>query len=377
MSEQIGEVKSDRLTSLDVFRGATIAGMILVNNPGSWAYVYPQLRHADWHGWTFTDLIFPFFLFIVGVAIVFSFSRRIELGYSKTKLFLKVIRRALILFALGLFLNGFPNFDFSTIRIMGVLQRIAICYLFASLIYLTSSVRWQAIWSIVLLFVYWGLMEFVPVPGIGAGLYEKGRNFAAYVDSLILSGHMWSVTKTWDPEGIVSTIPAISTTLFGVLTGHWLRSKRDEIEKTLWLFIMGNLGLFIGAVWNAWLPINKNLWTSSYAVFTAGFALIVLGFCHFFVDIKGYRKIVYPFVVYGMNAIAVFVLSGIIGRLSVYFKVSLSDGSMTTVKNYIYENFFASWLGPMYGSLGYAIAHVLLMYLFVWILYKRKIFIKI
>ncbi|CUU02123.1 Predicted acyltransferase [Candidatus Thermokryptus mobilis] len=371
------ELKVARLTSLDVFRGATIAGMILVNNPGSWAYVYPQLRHADWHGWTFTDLIFPFFLFIVGVAIVFSFSRRIELGYSKVKLFGKVVRRTIILFALGLFLNGFPEFNLSTIRIMGVLQRIAICYFFASIIYLTSNVRGQAIWSFALLFIYWGLMEFVPVPGIGAGLYEKGRNFAAYVDSLILKGHMWSVTKTWDPEGIISTIPAISTTLFGVLTGHWLRSKKSDVEKTLWLFIMGNLGLFIGAVWNAWLPINKNLWTSSYSVFTAGFALVVLGFCYYFVDVKGYKKWAYPFIVYGMNAITVFVLSGIIGRLSIYFKVSLPDGSKTTVKNYIYENLFASWLGQMNGSLGYAIAHVLLMYFLMWILYKKKIFIKI
>ncbi len=377
MGEEKSAVSSGRLTSLDVFRGATIAGMILVNNPGSWSYVYPQLRHADWHGWTFTDLIFPFFLFIVGVAIVFSFSRRIELGYSKVKLFWKIVRRSLILFALGLFLNGFPTFDFSTIRIMGVLQRIAICYFFASLIFLTSGLRWQVFWSIILLFVYWGLMEFVPVPGIGAGLYEKGKNFAAYVDSLILSGHMWSATKTWDPEGIVSTIPAISTTLFGVLTGHWLRSRRNEIEKSLWLFIMGNLGLFIGAVWNSWLPINKNLWTSSYAVFTAGFALIVLGFCYYFVDVRGYKRFTYPFVVYGMNAITVFVLSGIIGRLSIYFKVSLSDGSVTTVKNYIYENFFASWLGPMNGSLAYAIAHVLLMYFLMWILYKKRIFIKI
>ena len=377
MSEEKTLGISGRLTSLDVFRGATIAGMILVNNPGSWSYVYSQLRHADWHGWTFTDLIFPFFLFIVGVAIVFSFSRRVELGYSKVKLFWKVVRRSLILFALGLFLNGFPTFDLSTIRIMGVLQRIAICYFFASVIFLTSSLRGLVFWSVVLLFVYWGLMEFVPVPGIGAGLYEKGKNFAAYVDSLILSGHMWSVTKTWDPEGIVSTIPAISTTLFGVLTGHWLRSKRSEIEKSLWLFIMGNLGLFIGAVWNSWLPINKNLWTSSYAVFTAGFALIVLGFCYYFVDVRGYKKFTYPFVVYGMNAITVFVLSGIIGRLSTYFKVSLSDGSTTTVKNYIYENFFASWLGPMNGSLAYAIAHVLLMYFLMWILYKKRIFIKI
>ena len=169
MSEEKTLGISGRLTSLDVFRGATIAGMILVNNPGSWSYVYSQLRHADWHGWTFTDLIFPFFLFIVGVAIVFSFSRRVELGYSKVKLFWKVVRRSLILFALGLFLNGFPTFDLSTIRIMGVLQRIAICYFFASVIFLTSSLRGQVFWSVVLLFVYWGLMEFVPVPGIGAG----------------------------------------------------------------------------------------------------------------------------------------------------------------------------------------------------------------
>jgi predicted acyltransferase len=367
----------NRLTSLDVFRGATIAAMILVNNPGSWSYVYGQLGHAPWHGATFTDTIFPFFLFIVGVAIVFAFSKRIEAGAPKKDLYLKIIRRSLIIFALGIFLNGFPFYDFSVIRIPGVLQRIAICYFFASVIVLTGGIRWQVLWSVLLLFVYWAFMEFYPVPGVGAGVYEPARNFAAYIDNMVLSGHMWTVSKTWDPEGIWSTLPAISTTLFGVLTGHWLRSKKDPLQITVGLLLAGNAVILLGAIWGEYLPINKNIWTSSYSVFMAGLAMVCLAFCYYFIDIKGYKKFTQPFLVYGMNAIAVFVLSGIIGRLTTIIKVTQADGHQITVKHWMYENLFASWLGPMNGSIGYAISHIVLLYLLMLILYKKKIFIKI
>ena len=371
------KVASKRLVSLDFFRGATIAAMILVNNPGTWEHIYPPFRHAEWHGWTFTDLIFPFFLFIVGVAIVFAFSKRLQLNTPKVVLYKKIVRRFLILFALGLFLNGFPYFDFSSLRIVGVLQRIAICYLIASIIFLNSTWKGQLAWASALLFIYWALMEWIPVPGVGVGIYEKGANFAAYIDNLILKDHMWAVSKTWDPEGIISTIPAISTTLFGVLTGHLLRSERSATEKTLYMFMYGNAGLFIGSVWHYWLPINKSLWTSSYSVLMAGLALICLAFSYYLVDVKGYRKGAQPGIVYGMNAITVFVLSGIVAKLLSIIKFTLEDGSKITLKGWLYETFFTSWLGDYNASLAFAIVFILVMYFLMWLLYKKKIFIKI
>ncbi len=373
-----GSNPSGRLLSLDFFRGTTILAMILVNNPGSWAYVYPPLLHAKWHGWTFTDLIFPFFLFIVGVAIVYAFSKRLSSGTPKIDLYKKIIRRTLILFALGLFLSGFPYFDFSTIRIMGVLQRIAICYFVASIIYLHTDWKGQLGWAIGLMLAYWAMMEWIPVPGIGPGSYEKGANFAAYIDSMFLEGHMWSVSKTWDPEGIISTIPAISTILFGVLTGHWMRSDKNPIEKTLGLFIAGNFMMFVGSVWSWVLPINKNIWTSSYTVMMAGLALICLGFSYYFIDVrKGSKKWLQPSLVYGMNAITVFVLSGIFAKILYLITLTQADGSQITLKGWIYQNLFVSWLGDVNGSLGFAITFIVIMYLLMLILYKKKIFIKI
>ena len=369
--------QSTRLISLDVFRGLTIAAMILVNNPGSWSHVYAPLRHAEWHGWTFADLIFPFFLFIVGVSIVFAFSKKLEMGVVKRSLHTKVVRRTLILFALGLFLNGFPFFELSTLRIPGVLQRIAICYFITAVIFLNSTWKGQFAWAIGLLLAYWAIMEWIPVPGIGAGLYEKGSNLAAYIDSLFLEGHMWSATKTWDPEGLISTIPAISTTLFGVLTGHWLRSNKTPLEKTVWLFIIGSAAFIIGSLWKFWLPINKNLWTSSYSVLMAGLALICLGIIYFFIDVRGWKKWIQPAQVYGMNAITVFVLAGITARLLYVIKITNADGSTISVKTLIYNNLLASWLGDSNASLAYAIVFIIVMYLCMLILYKKKIFAKI
>lgn len=364
-------LQSNRLLSLDVFRGAVIAAMILVNNPGDWQQVFAQLLHAEWHGWTFTDLVFPFFLFIVGAAMVFSLSKRVAPVYKK------IIRRFVVLFLLGLFLNAFPYFDFANLRIPGVLQRIAVCYLMAAIIFLHSSKRGQCLWAAGLLFLYWALMEWYPVPGTGAGLYEKGANFAAYIDNLLLKGHMWAYSRTWDPEGIISTLPAITTTLSGILAGHLLKSEKTPVKKAGILFLSGIAAAAAGLTWNIALPINKSLWTASYAVFTAGLASICLSIIYYLIDVRGVRRGIGPFRVFGMNAIAVYVLSVIVAKLSGLIRFTGAEGNMVTLKTRIYDTFFASWPGGKFSSLVYALFFILIMYLFNWILYKKKIFIKI
>ncbi len=386
MSNETSTPSAGRLVSLDAFRGFTIAGMILVNNPGSWSYVYPQLRHAPWNGWTFTDWIFPFFLWIVGVAMTFSFPKRIAQGASRGNLLLHTIRRSATLFLLGLIMAGFPfgllfdhTFSFATIRIPGVLQRIGVCYLFASIIFLYTNLRGQAIWTFALLAIYWLLVKLVPVPGYGPGVLDPMGSLCWFVDSTVLKGHTWSGAPVpgFDPEGIVSTLPAIATTLFGVLTGHWLRSDRSKEEKTAWMFIAGNACLLLGSILDMWLPINKNLWTSSYSIFMAGWALICLATFYWFIDVKGYSKWAKPFVVYGMNAIAVFFLSGILARILMLIKVSTTGGSQMSLRAYLYENVFAVIAGPMNGSLLFAISYILFWWLMMAFLYRAKIFIKI
>lgn len=367
---------SERLASLDAFRGITIAGMILVNNPGSWSHVYPPLLHAEWTGWTPTDLIFPFFLFIVGVAMTFSFAKyRRDHTLAKKAVYLKVIRRTLIIFGIGLFLNGFPHFNFSTIRIPGVLQRIAVVYFFASLITLNTSIKGQVAWLAGLLLFYWAIMTLIPVPGYGAGNLTPEGNFAAFIDQKILTGHMWRATKTWDPEGLMSTIPAIGTALAGVLTGHWIRSGKDRREIAGWMFVAGWSAIVIGLFWGIVFPISKSIWTSSYVVFTAGAALQFLGFCYWLIDVQGIKRWAFPALVYGMNALAVFVLSGLVGRLMYLIKVGAGEG--ITLKGWIYQNIFASWASPINASLIFAVTNILFWYLMMWLLYRKRIFIKI
>lgn len=370
---------SSRLLSLDAFRGATIAGMILVNNPGTWNSIYPQLEHAKWDGWTFTDWIFPFFLWIVGVAMTLSFAKRVEQGADKNHLLLHVLRRAAIIFGLGLFLNGFPFFDLSTIRIPGVLQRIALCYLIGSILYLYLSFRAQVIWTVSLLAAYWLLLKLIPVPGYGAGLLEPLGSLCWYIDANVLIGHTWSGAPApgFDPEGILSTIPAIGSTMLGVFTGRWLRSRRSSEEKTAWMFVAGNFLLLFGAILDMWFPINKNLWTSSYVVFMAGWALVCLAIFYWLIDVKGYTRWAMPFIIYGMNAIAVFVLSGIVGRLITLIKWTATDGSVLTLKGYIFNTFFSPLGSPVNASLLYAIAFVGIMFLVVWGLWKKKWFLKV
>ena len=364
-----------RLVSLDVFRGATIASMILVNTPGSWAAVYPPLRHSAWHGWTFTDMVFPFFLWIVGVALTLSFAKRVERGDDRLRLFLHTAQRAAIIFGLGLVLNGFPYFHLATWRIPGVLQRIAVCYLIAAAIFLLSTWRGQLIWIVSLLAGYWMLMTLVPVPGVGAGVLDTNGNLAQYVDGVVLGNHMWSQTRTWDPEGLLSTIPAIATVLFGVLTGNLLRSALTAAEKTAWMFFGGNALLFCGLVMHVWFPINKNLWTSSYVAFMAGLATIVFACCYWLVDVKGHRGWFRPFAIYGMNAIAVYVLAGALETILDLIQVGAPQPE--SLHGYLYGHLFTPLASPLNASLLWAVCCVLALYAVAYGMYRRKWFVKV
>jgi predicted acyltransferase len=363
--------------SLDVFRGITIAGMVLVNNPGTWEHIYWPLRHATWHCWTPTDLVFPFFLFIVGVAITLAFGNRVESGRGKRDLYLKVIRRSLIIFAIGLFLNAFPYFDFAELRIPGVLQRIAICYLIASLIFLNASIRTQAAITLALLLIYWFLLEFIAAPGFAAGDLSKEGSLPSFIDRVVLGKHIWAQGKVYDPEGLLSTIPALATTLIGVLTGHWLRTKNSSFEKVAGLFVAGAICVAVGWAWNSFFPINKALWTSSYVLFTGGLALQLLALCYWIIDIKGYREWAKPFEIFGLNAIALYVGAAIMAELLGIIKVTGAEGIRVPLGSWIYDNLFASWASPVNASLAFAIVFVLVWLGLMWILYRRKVFIKI
>ena len=365
----------ERLVSLDAFRGITIAGMILVNNPGAWRHAYAPLRHAEWNGWSATDLIFPFFLFIVGVAITLSLGEALRRGAPGKVLFVKVVRRSVIIFGLGLFLNGFPFFEWETLRIPGVLQRIALCYFFASVVVLTTRERGQTMAAVLLLIGYWLLMVLVPLPGVGAGRLERGANVAGYVDQMLLRGHM--LRLHWDPEGVLSTLPAIATTLAGVLTGHWLRSPRSPLERVTGLFVAGNFAVLTGLLMGIWFPINKNLWTSSFVVFTAGMALILLGMCYWLIDVRGYRRWAKPFVIYGTNPLLAYLLSTLMDKSMLSIVVTADDDSRVVLKGYLFERYFLPLASRAHAALLYAVLYVLLWLGLMAILYRRRIFVKI
>jgi predicted acyltransferase len=373
--EHKGTAVTGRMLSLDVFRGITIAGMILVNNPGSWEAIYSPLEHAKWHGWTPTDLVFPFFLFIVGVSITLSLARRAESGGSKRDLYLKIVRRTLVIFALGLALTAFPYNDAAGFRIPGVLQRIAVCYFFASVIFLNTRWRAQAAIAAALLLVYWAAMKLIPVPGFGAGNLEMDGNLAAYVDRAVLGRHTWK--PLYDPEGILSTVPAIVTALAGVLTGHLLRTRREPMEKVAAMFVAGVACIVAGWVWNFRFPVNKALWTSSYVLLTAGFALQMLAVCYWLIDIKGYRAWAKPFLVFGSNALAVYFLSEAFVRAVDASSFKTAGGGETNLLALIYERLFAPLASPVNASLMFAVCTVLFWLCVMWILYRRRVFIKV
>lgn len=382
--------QQQRLISLDVFRGLTIAGMVLVNNPGTWSHIYWPLEHAEWNGWTPTDLIFPFFLFIVGVAIPLAFGKRIERGDPRKKLFLKVVYRSVIIFLLGEFLAGFPYFHLSTIRIPGVLQRIAVCYFLAGLIYLLTRARTTAIIAVALLVVYFIVMKHVHWNGYYVGDLSKEGSLASILDRKVLGPHIWKQGIVYDPEGILSTMGALATTLFGVLTGYLIRDKnKTPIEKVAVMMVAGFGCVIIGWCWNPWFPINKSLWTSSYVFFTAGLALEFLALCYWLIDIKGVKWWTKPFVIFGVNAIVLFVGTGLMarlmgmsgdtfmGRFNALLHVRKPDGSPMALQPFIYNHLFASWLSPNNASLAFAISFILLWLFLMWLLFRRNIIIKI
>lgn len=376
----------DRLLSLDAFRGATIAGMLLVNNPGSWSHVYAPLLHAPWHGWTPTDQIFPAFLWIVGVSMTLSTARRVEAGADRLALLRHAVQRAAIIFALGLALTAFPfglwpghSLDLATMRWPGVLQRIAVCYLAASAIFLWCRPRGQAWWAAGLLLGYWALLALVPVPGYGAGVLDPKGNLAWWIDSHLLAGHTWrgAPAPGFDPEGILSTLPAIATVLTGVLAGEWLRRGGRGAHVSGALAGAGLLALAGGCVWDAFLPVNKNLWTSSYVLLTSGWSMLVFAAFHWAIDVRGWRWWAQPFVWYGMNALALFVLAGVVARLLGLIRWSGADGAVVTLKGWITGTLFTPYLSPVNASLGFALLFVGVFLLIAWAMWRRKWFIKV
>lgn len=377
------QINSTRLLSLDVFRGATVAAMILVNNPGSWRTIYAPLKHAEWDGCTPTDLIFPFFLFIVGVSIAYSYgTKRLNPETHKSSI-LKAGKRTLILFVLGLILSLFPRIltdpvgAFEVVRIPGVLQRIAVVFLVTAILFLKFSEKSLLRIGIALLIVYWVIMNFIPVPGVGFANLGKETNMGAWLDrTLLTEAHLYQ--KTWDPEGILSTIPAIASCLFGVLVGCYLkRGSVSDSEKVAWLSFYGFLTFILGMIWGLQFPINKYLWTSSYVLYTGGLATLFLALMYWIIDCKGYKKYTKPFLVYGVNAITVYFLSGMVGRTMTLIKLTGSDGSELNLKDWIFQTVFASMLSPINASLAYAFTYIVLWGVVVWVMYNRKIFIKV
>lgn len=378
---------STRMLSLDVFRGITIAAMVLVNDPGTWSAVYPPLLHSEWNGLTPTDLIFPFFLFIVGVSIALSLGKQMDIGKVGRAVHIKIFKRAFLLFALGVLLEIFPFYNLwsaawfepSTTRIMGVLQRIAICYLVGALIFLHTNWKRQALITAILLLGYWGLMTLINVPGCDVtSVNDNACNLAAYVDRVVLTtNHIWDQSKVFDPEGLLSTIPAIATTLAGVLTGHWLRSDRSVSRKFAGMLTAGVALVVIGWIWSFWFPLNKSLWTSSFAACTAGFAVVFLAICYWLVDLKGYRKWAVPFTIFGSNAIALYVGATTMAAILALVELTTSDNKTFSLQELIYGRVFLPLGQPVNASLLYAISFLLVWLVLMWLFYRKKIFIRI
>ena len=361
-----------RIASLDAFRGFAIASMVLVNNPGDWGHLHAPLEHARWNGWTFTDTVFPFFLFAAGMAMAVSLDRRLRAGDDRAKLLATVLRRALVIFAVGLFLNLFPSFHPGTVRIPGVLQRIALCIAIASPVVIYGRTRAAVLAMAALTAVYAISMLFVAVPGpdgvVAAGMLEPGRDFGAWLDRTVLGGHLWSQSKTWDPEGLASTLPAACSLLFGVLAGRWLLRRPGTLATSLRLLVVGLVAFAIGTLLGAvFMPINKNLWTPSYCVLMTGLALVLLAFFHATMDVLAFgRKLFLPLTIYGMNALFVFAFSGLVARLLI----------MGDTKRVLYAPIQSLAISPENASLLFAIAFDLAMFAVAWFLWKRRWFIR-
>ncbi len=393
----------ERLLALDVFRGMTVAGMLLVNNPGTWSAIYPPLEHAKWHGWTPTDLIFPFFLFIVGITTELSLRARRARGDDESAIVRQILPTVLLIFLFGLFLAAFPFYTWAAIaenptptfldrvvhrfehlRVLGVLQRIALAYLCGALLTLRTTWRQQLVILSVLLFGYWALMTLVPVPDTGVPgrfvLDKPDQLLSAWLDRTVLGvDHLWSGSKTWDPEGLLSTVPAIGTMMLGTFAGRWIGAQvRPLSERLAGLFAVGALMMMAGLVWHWGFPINKSIWSSSYVVFTAGMAAVSLATCLWLIDVCQLRRWTFPFVVYGMNPMLAFLGSGLMARLTVsVLTVPVADGTRISIQGLLFSRLYASWLPPREASFAYAVSFVALWFLILWAAWKRGLVLKV
>ncbi len=374
--------RPERLLSLDLFRGVTIAAMILVNDAGDGPSAYWPLHHAVWNGWTPTDLVFPFFLFIVGVAMAFSFGSRLSRGESRARLLKHVLWRGLILFALGMFLNGFPDhYGLATWRVYGVLQRIAICYVITAALELWTGWRTQIAVAVACLAGYWVLMRYVPVPGFGVPthdipLLDPDRNWVAWLDRKLLIGHLYEGTR--DPEGVLSNIPAVATCVLGLLTGKWMKTANSPRVKATGMVVAGVVAVALGRTTHLWFPINKKMWTSSFVIFTAGLALLFLAVFYWVSDVKRHRGLwTRPILVFGTNAIAAYFLSEALAAALSSITLHLGTGSIVSLQDYLYSRLFAPLASPPNASLLYALAYVAVCWVAMAILYRRGIVIKV
>ncbi len=373
----------NRLMSLDIYRGLCVAGMIVVDNPGSDTKAYWPIMHAEWNGWTPADFIFPSFLFLVGISLVFSVSSRLQSGESRSRIFAHAFWRSLILIAVGFLVNASPiiGFDIHSFRFEGVTQRIALCYLAAAAMELWSGRRGQLIALAACIVGYWAILRFVPIPGYGmpghnVPFMDPDRNLPAWLDRKLFMGHLYNGNR--DPEGILHTIPAIGTTLIGVLTGHWLRSAKAPATKVAGMFVVGVVGLSAGLFWNRWFPINKNLWTSSFVLFSGGFALLFLAFLYWLLEIKQWRGAwTMPILVFGMNAITGFVADSLVYGPGYTFTAKGPNG----VSMYWHEAaqaYLESFgLSTPNASLVYSLSALLFCWILLWLLWRKRIFIKI
>jgi predicted acyltransferase len=372
-----------RLMCLDIFRGLAVAGMIIVDNPGSDDKAYWAIKHAEWNGWSPADFIFPSFLFLVGVSMVLSFSARLRRGETRPQILLHAFKRSLILIAIGLFVNASPiiGLDLHTWRFEGVTQRIALCYFAAAILVLWSNRRGQLIALAALLLGYWAILRFVPVPGIGAPgrdipFMDPDRSIVAWLDRKLFMGHLYDGTR--DPEGIISSIGGIATTLIGVLTGWWLRSERSSATIAIRMLLFGLLGLIAGEVWNVWFPINKHLWTSSFVLFTGGFCLMFLALLYWILEIKQWRGAwTMPILVFGMNAIAGFVADSLVYGPGYSFNVKGVNGTVLSWHDAAQARLESLGASPANASLMYSLAAVLFCWVLLWLLWRKKIFLKV
>jgi len=379
--------------------------MLLVNDPGTWSAIYPPLEHATWNGWTPTDLIFPFFLFIAGITTHLSLEARRARGDDEGALIRQVVRRGMLIFLVGLLVNGFPYFTWTAIdgianptfvervvdrlhhwRIMGVLQRIGLAYTFSALLTFRTTLKQQVVILATLLFGYWFAMTLLPVPPNGFlgvdVLNTPPETLAAYFDRLLLDwgkygNHLWINSLTWDPEGPFSTIPAIGTAMLGVICGRWIRSPRSLSERLTGMFAVGSIAMMAGLMWHWSFPINKSLWTGSYVIFTAGLAALSLATIMWLVDVQQWRWWTKPWIVYGTNPMVAFVGSAVLARL-IYSLIKVNyDGQQIALQAAIYRSLFASWLSPVNASLAFALTFVAFWYAVLLILYRRNVVLRV